>query len=382
MICPWNDQRGQWYEGRVSQILNAEKVMIKFPDETDPEEYPAHYFGYKCTSMAELLVDQVFFNLFTLTPKYAHSVNGSCLNEDPAAGECYCHYKLLLMKFFDTWNDSGMHQCDPGPRLRDEKKREKILEELVEIMKDTGNESRATKAVDRTRMYHPPANQIKKAKDARSKPESWPVGVEYTNTILPQNMWDILALSKLYEQKMPHLEIRQVPILQSRNLGVYATKPLRKGHVFGQYAGKLVKASSLRRCLDLQNDYIMDISDNYCIDASEYGNETRFMNDYRGFASHSNAEYSVKTEGVPYVTIDVVASRDIKAGEQILLDYGSEYWRSCKKRKPSEWPAIQAFHSELHTTNRIKVEEVKYNGAFKSEELSDDEDGNDYWYHA
>ena len=68
------------------------------------------------------------------------------------------------------------------------------------------------------------------------------------------------------------------------------------------------------------------IDESFGIDASKFGNEMRFINDYRNIADEENAYFVIDRERGEYQT-RIVASRYIEPGEEILTDYGEEYWR-------------------------------------------------------
>ena len=62
------------------------------------------------------------------------------------------------------------------------------------------------------------------------------------------------------------------------------------------------------------------------IDAERFGNETRFINGFRGIAAQPNVAF------VPYfaqqtgeVAVAVVTRRLLRRGEELLVDYGSKY---------------------------------------------------------
>lgn len=63
---------------------------------------------------------------------------------------------------------------------------------------------------------------------------------------------------------------------------------------------------------------------NLGVDAQDSGNELRFINSFRGIASTPNV---VMRTGYlnSYPHIILVCGRDIQPGDEILLDYGSDY---------------------------------------------------------
>jgi len=56
----------------------------------------------------------------------------------------------------------------------------------------------------------------------------------------------------------------------------------------------------------------------------------RFINDYRGIAQENNVEF--RGAGPDKVECIVVAIKNIKKGEELLVDYGNKFWESPKRK--------------------------------------------------
>lgn len=72
------------------------------------------------------------------------------------------------------------------------------------------------------------------------------------------------------------------------------------------------------------------------VDAQRYGNETRFINDYKGVAAEPNVAFNVYR--VPWtgeLAIALVTTSAIRCGSEILADYGTSFWRD-NDWKPAE----------------------------------------------
>lgn len=166
-------------------------------------------------------------------------------------------------------------------------------------------------------------------------PPLWPGEVEYINAIrtisgvsmrdfpLPPVRRDLCEMRVLPEGHPAHSV--------DKGLGVYATQRIRKPRtsdlVIGHYAGVL--------CPDRHfpfNPYIMcsDDAQNMIYDAFSCGNEMRFINAYNGVAKRPNVRMGAvcHVEGAPeWVTArEIVLLRSIEKGEELLLDYGDNYW--------------------------------------------------------
>ena len=107
--------------------------------------------------------------------------------------------------------------------------------------------------------------------------------------------------------------------------GLFTKKFIPKGTRIIEYKGKLTSWKEVDH-RNWSNGYIFYIDRNRVVDASTYKKALgRFANDARGLGRikglRNNAEY--KAEGNK-VYID--ATRDIPAGAEILVDYGTEYW--------------------------------------------------------
>ncbi|HPI31066.1 MAG TPA: SET domain-containing protein [Bacteroidales bacterium] len=117
-------------------------------------------------------------------------------------------------------------------------------------------------------------------------------------------------------------------------LGLWATKDFKKGDVIVKYDGDKI---SLKECerrnqnQDGYGGYYLTLSKNRIIDAQHtlwamgrYANDAAGLNRIKGL--RNNAKYQlIKREAF------IVASRNIKAGEEILVSYGRSYWNILRK---------------------------------------------------
>lgn len=104
--------------------------------------------------------------------------------------------------------------------------------------------------------------------------------------------------------------------------GVFAAEDLSPGRMLAEYTG-LARA---RRDSDWVNAYLFQYVDDAVIDASKRGNICRFVNHS---VSAANARYlRVIVKGIQHIIL--VAKKHITCDEQVLFDYGSDYWR-CRQ---------------------------------------------------
>ncbi len=100
--------------------------------------------------------------------------------------------------------------------------------------------------------------------------------------------------------------------------GVFASEPIKKGEVFERCPYIVIDDDDLSEATRLQ-DYIYTSPD--C--ATDY----LCVMGYGMLYNHSsdpNAEWSIDEDDIRFVAFSAV--RDIAEGEEILHDYGEEYW--------------------------------------------------------
>ncbi|KAG8220032.1 hypothetical protein J3R82DRAFT_1045 [Butyriboletus roseoflavus] len=92
----------------------------------------------------------------------------------------------------------------------------------------------------------------------------------------------------------------------------------------GQYGLFALKKIHLRSHII---DYIGEDGVNVGIDASGMGNESRFINDYRGIRDKPNAEFVEYQTTGGELRMSIWSKGDgIKKGEEILVSYGKSWW--------------------------------------------------------
>lgn len=111
--------------------------------------------------------------------------------------------------------------------------------------------------------------------------------------------------------------------------GLFASESIPCGALVGNYTG-LVK---LQQGAD-SSHYLVEVHDRHTgfqfdLDAEHYGNETRFINDYKGVAEHPNVAFVLyHAQATGELSVGVVTQRALQHGEEILVDYGRQFWRS------------------------------------------------------
>jgi uncharacterized protein len=133
---------------------------------------------------------------------------------------------------------------------------------------------------------------------------------------------------------MLYLKKSQLP---GAGKGLYTSRDIKKDEEIVEYKGEVVPWSVVEeRSAKGYEGYAFYISEKMSVDAYFTPKAMgRYANDAKGFGRieglRNNSQYIVKRRnGVRKVFI--VASRNIKAGSEILVDYGSDYWRYLNKK--------------------------------------------------
>jgi hypothetical protein len=106
-------------------------------------------------------------------------------------------------------------------------------------------------------------------------------------------------------------------------LGLFATKPIKKGSKIIRYFGPLL--DSKKKDEDaIENKYLFELNDRWTIDGSVRKNIARYIN----HACKPNAESDVKPRKRK---VFIRAIKNIEPGEEINYDYGTDYFKAYLK---------------------------------------------------
>src|ERR1700761_4585603 len=106
-------------------------------------------------------------------------------------------------------------------------------------------------------------------------------------------------------------------------LGLFATKPIKKGTRIIRYFGPLLD-SKKKKDDDIENKYLFELNDRWTINGAVRKNIARYIN----HACRPNAESDVKPRKR---RVYIVAIKNIEAGEEINYDYGTDYFKAYLK---------------------------------------------------
>jgi hypothetical protein len=106
-------------------------------------------------------------------------------------------------------------------------------------------------------------------------------------------------------------------------LGLFATKPIKKGTKIIRYFGPLLDSKNEKHD-GIENKYLFELNNRWTIDGSVRKNIARYIN----HACKPNAESDVNARKRRVV---IRAIRKIEPGEEINYDYGTDYFKAYLK---------------------------------------------------
>jgi uncharacterized protein len=106
-------------------------------------------------------------------------------------------------------------------------------------------------------------------------------------------------------------------------LGLFATKPIKKGTKIIRYFGRLLD-SRKKKDDAIENKYLFELNDRWTIDGSMRKNLARYIN----HACKPNAESDVQPRKRKVI---IRAVKNIEPGEEINYDYGTDYFKAYLK---------------------------------------------------
>jgi hypothetical protein len=109
----------------------------------------------------------------------------------------------------------------------------------------------------------------------------------------------------------------------STGLGLFATKPIKKGAKIIRYFGPLLD-SKKKKDDAIENKYLFELNNRWTIDGSVRKNIARYIN----HACKPNAESDVKPRKRKVI---IRAIKNIEPGEEINYDYGTDYFKAYLK---------------------------------------------------
>jgi SET domain-containing protein len=105
----------------------------------------------------------------------------------------------------------------------------------------------------------------------------------------------------------------------SAGLGLFATKPFKKGAFVVAYRGRIIPDAESERREARGARYMFELNTRWTIDGSSRRNTARYVN----HSCRPNVEARIRKRYIAYV-----ARRRIKPEEEITVDYGKDYFDS------------------------------------------------------
>ena len=146
-------------------------------------------------------------------------------------------------------------------------------------------------------------------------------------------------------------------------LGLFATKPIKKGTKIVRYFGPLLD-SKKKKDDAIENKYLFELTNRWTIDGSVRENVARYIN----HACKPNAESDVNATKK---RITIRSIKKIEPGEEINYDYGTEYFKEYLKPIGCKCDACEKKRKKKRAEARaekLKAKEKAERKALKKEE--------------
>uniref|UniRef100_A0A7S3NK30 SET domain-containing protein n=1 Tax=Aureoumbra lagunensis TaxID=44058 RepID=A0A7S3NK30_9STRA len=190
------------------------------------------------------------------------------------------------------------------------------------------------------------------SKSSNEPPSSWPIGqVSFGQmTVWP----DSTTANSKFRPRLPGIQVLLIneddhPCFGER--GVFATRRWRPFEIIGEYVGQI-------KTPDVEGGFVVALdpdeapSQSLSLDADSYGNELRFVNDFRGVSQAPNVILSAATiQGLP--TRILVCTKIIKRGEELLTDYGDDYWQALSPHSLVREDNTKSSNGNLNDDRRV-----------------------------
>jgi SET domain-containing protein len=134
-------------------------------------------------------------------------------------------------------------------------------------------------------------------------------------------------------------------------LGLFATKPIKKGARIVRYFGPLLDSRNKKHD-DIENKYLFELNGRWTIDGSVRKNVARYIN----HACRPNAESDVSARKRKVV---IRAIKNISPGEEINYDYGTDYFKAYLKPIGCKCASCEKKRKKLRAAEREKKKRAK-----------------------
>ena len=134
-------------------------------------------------------------------------------------------------------------------------------------------------------------------------------------------------------------------------LGLFATKPIKKGAKIVRYFGPLLDSRN-KKHEDIENKYLFELNGRWTIDGSVRKNVARYIN----HACRPSAESDVSARKRKVV---IRAIKNISPGDEINYDYGTDYFKAYLKPIGCKCASCENKRRKLRAEQREKKKRAK-----------------------
>src|SRR5919201_1290652 len=134
-------------------------------------------------------------------------------------------------------------------------------------------------------------------------------------------------------------------------LGLFATKPMKKGAKIIRYFGPLLDSKKEDEDA-IENKYLFELTKRWTIDGSVRENIARYIN----HGCKPNAESDVRPRERK---VFIRAIKNIEPGEEINYDYGTDYFKAYLKPIGCKCPSCEAKRKKQRAEARAERAKVK-----------------------
>jgi len=145
-------------------------------------------------------------------------------------------------------------------------------------------------------------------------------------------------------------------------LGLFATKPIKKGAKIIRYFGPLLD-SRKKKDDAVENKYLFELTNRWTIDGSIRANVARYIN----HACRPNAESDVKPRKRK---VFIRAIKNIEPGEEINYDYGTDYFKAYLKPIGCKCAACERKRKKKRAEARAERQRLKEKAERKAVQLA------------
>src|SRR5215218_3939887 len=134
-------------------------------------------------------------------------------------------------------------------------------------------------------------------------------------------------------------------------LGLFATKPIKKGTKIIRYFGPLLDSKKKKEDA-IENKYLFELTNRWTIDGSVRKNVARYIN----HACKPNAESDVRPRKRK---VFIRAIKNIEPGDEINYDYGTDYFKAYLKPIGCKCESCEKKRKKLRAEARAERAKVK-----------------------